>query len=299
MGVAFFLSGPALVDAPSFSHKQDDAFLATPRTFLRITPPIPAFGNSGRQMNSSGDRCARLLSRRGTRRGFLAGAASAACAATTAVSAEDQAQRNLRLAREHLDRRLPAIRAALAEATSGFVFLAGNSHAEIVGTALARWMPVVNGGIGGTSARGYAAQLDALVFGARAGTAVLFVGTNDILRRADPLSEATRSGFEAAAVRILDWLCAHADRVLVAAVPPLGPEAAAIRDPAAVDTYTAALRSLCEQRGRRFSCRFFDPFAGLRNGEPGLTTQAAPPDGVHLRDYDSVAAELAALMTVR
>ena len=70
-----------------------------------------------------------------TRRAILAGAA---CAAVTAASAEDQAQSNARLAREHLDRRLPEIRAALAEAKPGFVFLAGNSHAEIVAPALAR-----------------------------------------------------------------------------------------------------------------------------------------------------------------
>lgn len=215
--------------------------------------------------------------------------------ATSTLGADGQVQRNAQLAREHLDRRLPEIRAALAEAKPGFVFLAGNSHAEIVAPILARQMPVINGGIGGTSARGYAAQLDALPFGARAGSALLFVGTNDILRRADPLSEATRSGFVAAAARIIDWLSAHAEVVLVAAVPPLGPEAEAIRDPAAVVAYTEALRRLCERHG----CRFFDPFAGLRNGNPGLTTQAAPPDGVHLLDYDRLAAQLPSLIRVR
>lgn len=243
-------------------------------------------------MQGSSTGRARPLFGRWTRRGVMVVTATAACAAVTAAAVEDQTRRNARLVREHLDRRLPEIRAALATARPGFVFLAGNSHAEIVGTALARRMPVVNGGIGGTSARGYAAQIDALPFDSRAGVAVLFVGTNDILRRADPTAESVRSGFEAAAARIVDWLRARADRVLVAAVPPLGPEAAAIRDPAAVAVYTAALRSLCERHG----CRFFDPFADLRDGEPGLTTQAAPPDGVHLRDYDALAAALAALL---
>lgn len=224
-----------------------------------------------------------------TRRGALA---LAACAAVTAVGADDRVRGNAGLAREHLDRRLPEIRAALAGARPGFVFLAGNSHAEIVGPLLAGRTPLVNGGIGGTSARGYAAQLDRLSFGARARVAVLIVGTNDILRRADPLSERTRSGFEAAVARIVDRLRAHADRVLVAAVPPLGPEAAAIRDPAAVAAYNETLRGLCERHG----CRFIDPFAGLRDGEPGLTSQAAPPDGVHLRDYDGLADALAALL---
>lgn len=215
--------------------------------------------------------------------------------AAAALGAEGEAQRSARLAREHLDGRLPEIRAALAEAKPGFVFLAGNSHAEILAPALGRRMPVVNGGIGGTSARGYATQIDALPFKARAGTAVLFVGTNDILRRAEPLSESTRAGFEAAAAHVVNWLLAHADRVLVAAVPPLGPEAAVVRDPAAVDAYSAALRSLCE----RYGCRFFDPFAGLRNSGPGLTTQAAPPDDVHLSDYDAITAELAAQTAIR
>lgn len=240
-------------------------------------------------MNGSSDSRARLPSCLWTRRGILAVTVGAAA---TAAGADEQAQRSARLARAHLDQRLPEIRAALSGAGPGFVFLAGNSHAEIVAPALARRMPVVNGGIGGTSARGYAAQLDALPFGARAGTAVLFVGTNDILRRADPLSESTRAGFEDAAARIIDWLHAHADAVLVAAVPPLGPEAAAIRDPAAVDAYTAALRSLCGRHG----CRLVDPFARLRDGEPGLTTQAAPPDGLHMRDYDTLAVELAGLL---
>lgn len=227
---------------------------------------------------------------RWTRRRLLAAGAGLMA---TGVAAEDLVKSNARLAQEHLARRLPEIRNALATAPPGFTLLAGNSHAEIVGTALARSRPVINAGIGGTSARGYAAQIDALPFATRAGTALLFLGTNDILRRADPLSSATLGGFEAAASRILDWLRSRADRVLVAAVPPLGPEAAVLRDPAAVDAYSAALRGLCERSG----CRYFDPFAGLRDGGAGLTTRAAPPDGVHLRDYDTLATELAGLLS--
>ena len=223
------------------------------------------------------------------RRGILALGAGVAL---TAVAAENQVPRDNRLVLEHLERRLPMIREALAEAQPGFAFLAGNSHAEILGSALSRRLHVVNGGIGGTSARGYAAQLDALPFGARARAAVLFIGTNDIIRRGMPLSVATLTGFEAAAIRIIAWLRAHADVVLVAAVPPIGPEAVANRDPAAVVAYSAALQRLCEREG----CRFFDPFAGLRDGDVGLTTQAAPADGVHLRDYDALAAVLAALL---
>lgn len=222
-------------------------------------------------------------SSRWTRRGVLI----VACGAL-ASSAEDEAQRNRRLAGAHLARRLPEIRAALDAARPGFAFVAGNSHAELLGVALAQRIPVVNGGIGGASARLYARQIDALPFRARAGVAMLFLGTNDILRSAAPLSAATLGGFEAAATRILGWLRANAETVLVAAVPPLGPEASPARDPLAVAAYTTTLHGLCARTG----CEVFDPFAGLRDGGAGLTTQAAPPDGVHLRDYDGLAANL-------
>lgn len=226
---------------------------------------------------------ARTRSGQWTRRGVLVAACSA-----LASSAEDEAPRNRRLAGAHLARRLPEIRAALDAAKPGFAFVAGNSHAELLGDALARRIPVVNGGIGGASARLYARQVDALRFRVPAGVAVLMLGTNDILRRAAPRSAVTLAGFEAAATRILGWLRANAETVLVAAVPPLGPEAEAERDPLAVAAYSTALRHLCERTG----CEFFDPFAEFRDGGPGLTTRAAPPDGVHLRDYDGLAASL-------
>jgi hypothetical protein len=218
---------------------------------------------------------------RWTRRGVLI----AGCGALTS-SAEDEMQRNRRLATAHLSRRLPVIRAALEAAAPGFLFVAGNSHAELLGGALSRTVPVVNGGVGGASARRYAQLVDALPFPVRAGVAILIVGTNDILRSGAPLSAATIAGFETAATRLLAWLRTNAETVLVAAVPPLGPEARMDRDPVAVGAYTAILKSLCTRSG----CRFFDPFADLRDGEAGLTSQAALPDGVHLRDYDALAA---------
>lgn len=218
-----------------------------------------------------------------TRRGVL----TVACAAL-ASSTEEEGSRNRRLAAAYLAQRLPEIRAALDAASPGFLFVAGNSHAELLGHALARRMPVVNGGIGGASARRYAQQTDTLPFRSRAGVAVLILGTNDILRTAAPLASATLGGFEAAAMHILAWLHAHAETVLVSAVPPLGPEAQMARDPLAVDAYTAVLRRLSERSGSRF----FDPFAPFRDGGAGLTTQAAPPDGVHLRDYDGPSTDL-------
>lgn len=193
--------------------------------------------------------------------------------------------------RQHLARRLADIRAELKAARSNFVFLAGNSHAEFVGNELVRLLPMVNGGLGGTTARVYATHLDRLVFAERAGVAVLFTGTNDILRRTAPLSRRRQARFVSATRRTLRKLRSEADTVLVAAVPPIGREAVDGRDPAAVAVYSALLRHLCDRHG----CRWFDPFVDLRDDAAGLTT-GAQPDGVHLLDYAGVATGLAALL---
>ena len=124
------------------------------------------------------------------------------------------------------------------------------------------------------------------------GIALLFLGTNNIPRLADPLSPGTMGGFSVAAGRILDWLRAWTDLVLVAAVPLLGPEAALLHHPAAAEAYSAALPDLCE----RPECRYFDPFTEARDGRVGLTTQVALPDGVHLRNCEILAAELTRLL---
>lgn len=198
------------------------------------------------------------------------------------------AHANDRLVLDHLARRLPEIQRQLDIARPEFVFLAGNSHAELVGDALGRHRPVVNGGIGATSARGYALQHDRLTFRSRAGAAVLFLGTNDIMRGGRPDLPATHAKFAAFVRRSVTWLQAHADQVLVAAVPPIGAAATDLRDPAAVAVYSVNLAALCDRQ----DCRFIDPFAALRDGPGGLSTQLEPADGVHLRDYAALAAAL-------
>ncbi|GLS44289.1 GDSL-type esterase/lipase family protein [Methylobacterium brachythecii] len=239
--------------------------------------------------NSPQGALVRFLTESRSLRGLLA--VGVVATAAKAVGAAVESRRNTQLARIHLGRRLPVIRAELAAAQPGFLFLAGNSHAECGGLALAQSMPLVNGGIGGASARGYARQLGEMPVMARAGVAVLFVGSNDIMRRASPLSEKTRAGFVVAVGHILEWLRANADVVLVAAVPPLGPEAVAMRDPAAVTAYGDVLRRLSVDYG----CRFIDPFATLRDGADGTTTHACA-DGVHLRDYEAWAAEFVSML---
>ncbi|UMY19157.1 SGNH/GDSL hydrolase family protein [Methylobacterium organophilum] len=200
--------------------------------------------------------------------------------------AHARARRELHLVVErHIAQRLRAINAELATMTPGTLLLAGNSHAECLGPFLTG-LPVVNVGIGGTFAPGYAEQLPHLTCQVRAGVAVLFLGSNDILRREKPLSPRSERRFDAAVIQTLTWLRDRAEVVLVAAVPPLGETAALHRDPAAVLAYTARLGQLAEANGGHV----FDPFTALRAGDSGLSiTDAMAEDGVHLRDYAPLA----------
>lgn len=197
------------------------------------------------------------------------------------------------IAARHLEQRLASIKSELAAASPGFVFLVGNSHAELLGPDAIEGCRVVNGGIGGTSARGYAAQLCHLPFSTRASVAVLWIGTNDILRgRISPLSDARGERFDASVARIVTWLGARADAVLVAAVPPIG-TTDADREPAAVLAYCARLERLSADHG----CRFFDPFSDIRDGMTGWARPGAmQDDGVHLADYRHLRVALASFL---
>ena len=186
-----------------------------------------------------------------------------------------------RPALDHALARRPAIAAALAGVVPGAVLIAGNSHAELAGRVGLPCAPLVNAGIAGARAREVA---DGLA-GQRAATwgrlGVLLIGTNDLLRVARPLSAQARARFAAEAAASLAWLSQNAERVVVAAVPPLGKAAAFRRDPAAVAVYSDILRGLC----RPGTCRFADPFADLRDGDSGLAKPGSLPDAIHLADY--------------
>ena len=193
------------------------------------------------------------------------------------------------IALAHIARRLPEIQASLDAAPPGFVYLAGDSHAELLGPDPFGGRPCVNGGIGGLSSRGYATYLAELSFPRRAGLALLFVGTNDIFAGSRPQSQARIDGFGQAVGQILDRLQASADRVVLCAVPPLEPGEQVRRDPGAVAAYSERLRSIAAGRG----CGFADPFAEMREGHGGFAKSGYLHEGVHLRDYANLAAALA------
>ena len=176
----------------------------------------------------------------------------------------------------------------LQTAPTDAVLLAGNSHAAGAADRGPPCAPWVNAGIGGATARSYAAVIDQVPETARVRLAVLLIGSNDILRRDRPLSADSLARFRADSAKILGWLEARAVRVLVAAVPPIGVTATRKRDPAAVAVYSGMLADLCQERG----CRFVDPFTALRDGAGGLGRPEALPDGVHLADYPAMLAAL-------
>ncbi|HEX8416859.1 MAG TPA: GDSL-type esterase/lipase family protein [Methylobacterium sp.] len=180
--------------------------------------------------------------------------------------------------------RLPAIAAALREASPDAVLLAGNSHATLAAEAAPACAEWIDAGVPGATAHDYAARLSDLPSEANVRLAVLLIGTNDIRRAQQPLEAEALARFRADGERIVGWLRARARLVVVAAVPPIGEAATGKRDPAAVGAYSEALRDLCRDQG----CRFADPFSGLRAGSGGLARPDALVDGIHLADYPAL-----------
>lgn len=181
----------------------------------------------------------------------------------------------------YADGRAPVINAHLADAPPGYVFLAGDSHAELASPALRLCgQEVVNGGISGARTSLYARVLGQLTFITPARAAILTIGTNDLRHRDKPLTPDRLSQFEEDAGRIIRQLQAHADLVMVTAIPPVDPGLAGVIDGPAGAVYSGRLEALCRQLG----CRFADPFASLRGGE-GLARPGTLLDGLHLARY--------------
>ncbi|AIQ89467.1 GDSL family lipase [Methylobacterium sp. XJLW] len=188
--------------------------------------------------------------------------------------------------RRFADRR-PGIRAALRAAAPDSVLLAGNSHAEFVGTPDLGGRACINIAVGGSTAVDCGRHLAELRVPTRCAAAVLIIGTNDLQRWRHPERARVVDRFEADVRRILRSLEAWSAQVFVAAVPPVGIGATG-RDPAAVAVFSDRLARLCAEGGHTF----FDPFAAWRAGTGGLAGPGLHRDGVHLADYAPLAAAL-------
>ena len=204
-----------------------------------------------------------------------------------------QRRRHLRFVGPHREARLPAIREALRVAVPGAVLLVGNSHAEMLGYPDFAGRPCLNAGIGGITADGYADVLAHLADDpARAAVAILFVGTNDLLRYRRPLRPEAEVRFATDVDRILRRLGRWADRVVVAAVPPIGLRNTG-HDPDAVAVYSTVLERRCAVHAHIY----VDPFAAMREAAlPGRARCGLHADGVHLADYGLFGRQVAALV---
>lgn len=187
--------------------------------------------------------------------------------------------------RRFADRR-PGIRAALRAAAPDSVLLAGNSHAEFVGTPDLGGRACINIAVGGSTAVDCGRHLAELRVPTRCAAAVLIIGTNDLQRWRHPERARVVDRFEADVRRILRSLEAWSAQVFVAAVPPVGIGATG-RDPAAVAVFSDRLARLCAEGATPSSTR-------SRRGAPapGLAGPGLHRDGVHLADYAPLAAAL-------
>lgn len=185
-------------------------------------------------------------------------------------------------ARSYSRDRLIVVQVHLDEAPEAYILIAGDSQAELQSSAArACGREIVNGGVNGASAALYAELLPTLLVRTRPQAVALTIGTNDILRKNDPLSPEALARFEASATRIVTHLGTLSDRVAVTALPPIGRDAERRLDPLAVGVYSQRLEAIC----KRLGCVFIDPFAEIREGGSGFARPGTMRDGLHLKAY--------------
>lgn len=228
--------------------------------------------------------------------GLLAG--SLGLAAALIPAARDAALRLFTPGRpsagDYARRRLPEINAALLAAPADFVLAAGDSHAELLSPTPLCGLPTLNGGSSGANTRVYARLAGGLVFARRPRAAVLTIGTNNMRAKNRPSDPATMRAIVAEAAAIIGTLAAAADRLVVTAVPPVGPRLAPLYDGAGIRTLSEELRRLCEARA---NCTFTDPFASLRSAESfAVGVPGALGDALHLADYPAAGRAIEAVL---
>ena len=187
---------------------------------------------------------------------------------------------------DHADIRLPQINAALSAAQPGFLFLTGDSHAELMGTEPLCGVPVVNGGSHGANTRLYTQLLGDFEFKAPPSTVVLIVGTNDIFIKNRPMEQRNLAENVRRIDAIAKTLSKISPRLVMTTLPPIPPETAQILDPAALEALSQAQKRICEQLP---ACQFVDPYKDMQDGANfSLARSGATSDGLHIADYGKV-----------
>ena len=192
----------------------------------------------------------------------------------------------------YAEERLPLINAHLDEARKGFIFLAGDSHAELFNeTYRLCGREIVNGGVSGAKSDLYRDFAPRLEFRSRPEAIVLTIGTNNLTRKRDPLAPSSQSAYERDVSQIVATFRKLAPRVIVTAVPPIS----SFRDSfeiSAVAAYSEKLRKLCAREG----CEFVDPYDSARERDGSTAQPGTMRDGVHLASYRAVQARLGEIL---
>ncbi len=193
--------------------------------------------------------------------------------------------------------RAAVVASALRQSGRGYVLVAGDSHAELAAPdAPSCGRKLVNAGLSGAKADDYATFLSAVSAKAgpapRAAVAVVTLGTNHLLRKRNPAGKEAADRYEADLETVVRALSAMADRVVVAAVPPLMPSQDPYVDRAGAANLTARQASVC----RRAGCETADPYAYARDADFGTARAGSSSDGLHLSDYRPAYAALDAVL---
>lgn len=219
----------------------------------------------------------------GRRRAVLAAVLSLAAVGTASYQAGLHAgkAKTMRVA-DYAVLRAPAVGYQAGQVDGGFVLVAGDSHAELAMPEAGRcgWA-FVNAGVSGAKTDGYARFLEKVSMPRRASVAVVTLGTNDLLRKYEPAGKAAADAYEEALSRVVGTLRKHAERVIVAAVPPVPAASAGLVDPAGVGNLTKRQAAVCARLG----CETADPYAGYRGASFDEARAGASRDGLHMTDY--------------
>lgn len=192
----------------------------------------------------------------------------------------------------YAEERLPLINAHLDEARKGFIFLAGDSHAELFNeTYRLCGREIVNGGVSGAKSDLYRDFAPRLEFRSRPEAIVLTIGTNNLTRKRDPLAPSSQSDYERDVSQIVETFRKLAPRVIVTAVPPISSFRDSFEIPA-VAAYSEKLRILCAREG----CEFVDPYDSARERDGSTAQPGTMRDGVHLASYRAVQARLGEIL---
>ncbi|WP_457094909.1 SGNH/GDSL hydrolase family protein [Microvirga sp. P5_D2] len=193
----------------------------------------------------------------------------------------------------YADQRLPLINSQLNEAKPGFIFLAGDSHSELLNTTYSLCgRELVNGGVSGAKAELYRDFVNRLAFKSAPDVVVYSIGTNNLLRKKKPLSDAPTREFTENVAHTVAAFRRKAPRVIVLAVPPIGTELKDKFEIGAASAYSQALRSACERAG----CEVMDPYDFAREADGNTARAQATRDGIHLTSYRAVQARLEQLL---